>query len=135
MKKIHNAEELKIRIRELESQRIVDEQAMKSQFHETYEQFKPANILKNTVKEVTSSPAIRNNLLNLALGIGTGFLSKKLIVGKKSGLLKKTLGTVLQFGVTSLVSRSKENEEETDHKKGNLLKRIFSGNNKEKTER
>lgn len=127
MKKIHNAAELKNRILELESQRIVDEQAMKSQFHETYEQFKPANILKNTVKEVTSSPKFRHNLLNIALGIGTGFLSKKLIVGKDAGLVKKTLGTILQFGVTALVARSKSNEEETEHKKGGILKRIFSG--------
>src|SRR5687767_12655482 len=98
MKKIHNAAELKRRILELESQKIVDEQAMKAQFHETYEQFKPANILKNTVKEVASSPKFKQNLLNIALGLGTGFLSKKLVVGKNSGLLKKTLGTALQFG-------------------------------------
>jgi len=127
MKKIHSSAELKNRILELESKRIVDEQAMKRQFHETYEQFKPANILKNTVKEVTSSPTFRHNLLNIALGIGTGMLSKKLLVGKESGLFKKTLGTALQFGVTALVARSKESEEETSHKKGNLLKRIFSG--------
>ncbi len=125
-KKVHNAHQLKERIRELESQKILDEEALKSQFHETYEQFKPANILKNTVKEVTSSPKFKQNLLNIGLGLGAGMLSKKLLVNKSSSLWKKTLGTALQFGVTSLVARNKENEEETEKKKGGLLRRIFS---------
>lgn len=126
MKKIHKAAELKDAILELEAKKIVAEEALRRQFHETLETFKPSNIVKNTVSEVAASPQFKHNLLNLAVGLGAGYLSKKVTVGRKAGLLARTLGTALQFGITSLVVKNKANEEEVGHKKGNLLKRIFS---------
>ena len=126
MKKIHKAEELKNAILELEAKKIVAEEALKRQFHETVETFKPSNILKNTVSEVSASPQFKHNLLNLALGLGAGYVTKKIATGKKAGLLAKTVGTALQFGVASLIAKNKANEEEVGHKKGSLLKRIFS---------
>jgi hypothetical protein len=126
MKKIHNADDLKSAILELEAKKIVTEEAMKRQFHETLEILKPANIVKNTVSEVSASPQFRHNILNLALGLGAGYISNKIATGKKAGLLARTAGTALQFGVTSLIAKNKANEESVGHKKGNLLKRIFS---------
>ena len=126
MKKIHKAEELKSAILELEAKKIVTEEAMKRQFHETLETFKPSNVLKNTVSEVAASPQFKHNLLNLALGLGAGYITNKVAAGKKAGLLARTIGTALQFGVTSLVVKNKANEQELSHKKGNLLSRIFS---------
>ena len=126
MKKIHTSEDLKNAILELEAKKIVTEEALKRQFHETLETFKPANLLKNTVSEVSASPQFKHNLLNLALGIGAGYFTNKIAIGKKTGLLARTLGTALQFGVTSLVAKNKANEETVSHKKGGLLKRIFS---------
>ncbi len=127
MKKIHKAEELKFAILELEAKKIVSEEALKKQFHETLETFKPANILKNTVSEVSASPQFKHNILNLALGLGAGYLTNKIAVGKKAGLLARTAGTALQFGVTSLIAKNKANEEKVSHKRGSLLQRIFSG--------
>ena len=126
MKKIHKSEELKSAILELEAKKIVTEEAMKRQFHETLEIFKPSNILKNTVSEVSASPQFKHNILNLALGLGAGFVTNKIATGKKTGLLAKSLGTALQFGVASLIAKNKANEENIGHKKGGLLKRIFS---------
>ncbi len=130
MKKIHKASELKDAILELEAKKIVSEEALKKQFHQTIESFKPGNILKNTVSEVTASPLFKHNILNLALGLGAGYLTKKVAVGRKAGLLARTVGTALQFGVTSLIAKNKANEEKVSHKRGNLLSRIFSGNKK-----
>jgi hypothetical protein len=126
MKKIHKSEELKSAILELEAKKIVTEEAMKRQFHETIEIFKPANIVKNTVSEVSASPQFRHNILNLALGLGAGYISNKIATGKKAGLLARTAGTALQFGVTSLIAKNKANEDNVGYKKGSLLKRIFS---------
>src|SRR5215213_575066 len=99
MKKIHNSEELKNAIIELERKRNVEEAAIKYEFKQTCETLKPANILKNTVSEVAASPKFRHNILNIAIGLGAGYLSKKAVVGRSAGLLKRTLGTALQFGV------------------------------------
>lgn len=126
MKKIYKAEELKNAILELEAKKIVSEEALKRQFHETLETFKPSNILKNTVSEVAASPQFKHNLLNLAIGLGAGFITNKIAVGRKAGLFARTLGTALQFGVTSLIVKNKANEEALSRKKGGLLKRIFS---------
>ena len=43
-----------------------------------------------------------------------------------AGLLAKTFGTALQFGVASLIAKNKANEQNVGDKKGGLLKRIFS---------
>lgn len=126
MKKIYKAEELKNAILELEAKKAVTEEAMKRQFHETLEIFKPSNIVKNTVSEVSASPQFRHNFLNLALGLASGYVTNKIATGKKAGLLAKSLGTALQFGVTSLVTKNKANEKEVGSKKGSLLQRIFS---------
>lgn len=126
MKKIHNAGELQNAILELEAKKMVTEEAMKRQFHETLETFKPSNLLKNTVSEVAASPQFKHNILNLALGLGAGLITNKIAVGKKAGLLARTVGTALQFGITSLIVKNKANEAEVGHKKGGLLSRIFS---------
>jgi len=94
MKKILKAEELKNAILELEAKKIVSEEALKKQFHETVETLKPANIIKNTVSEVTASPQFKHNILNLVIGLGAGYLTRKVAVGRKAGLLARTVGTV-----------------------------------------
>lgn len=126
MKNIHTTSDLKRAIQDLERKQDMEELSLKNQFHETIESFKPSNILKNTVSEVAASPSFKHNLLNVVVGLGAGYLSKKLVVGKEAGLLKKGLGTALQFAVTSLVAKNKENDLEESHKKGGLLQRIFS---------
>ncbi len=122
---IHNSEDLKNAIADLEKRKDIEEAALKYEFHETYETYKPANLLKNTLTEVSASPKFRHNLLNVALGLGAGYLSQKLVIGRSAGLLKRLAGTALQFGVTSLVAKAGSNSTNSP-KKGNILKRIFS---------
>jgi hypothetical protein len=127
MKTINNSQDLKNAILELERKKDVEENELKEKFHETYESYKPANLLKNTMEEVAASPKFRHNLLNVAIGLGAGYLSKKLVIGKSAGIVKRVLGTALQFGITSLVA--KKGEQITDQlipKKKSLLKRILS---------
>src|SRR5687767_1160463 len=122
MKKIKNGDELKEVIAELEKKKDIDEAAMKYQFQETYESYKPANILKNTLTEVSASPKFRHNLFNVALGLGAGYLSRRLMVGRQAGLLKRIIGTAVQFGVTTLVAKKGSDEDPVTVKKGGLLK-------------
>jgi hypothetical protein len=127
-KPIHTTEDLKDAIAELERKNIDDESIIKYEVKEMYETYKPANILKNTLTEVSASPRFRHNLLNIALGLGAGFLSQKLVIGRSAGLLKRVLGTALQFGVTSLIAKRGIQDENGTYirKKGSLAKRIFS---------
>lgn len=126
--KIHNTEDLKGAIAALEIKKTVDETAIKEEFNGMYETYKPANILKNTLTEVSASPKFRHNLLNVALGLGAGYLSQKLVIGRSAGLLKRIAGTALQFGVTTLIAKRGVQVEDGSFpvKKGGLIKRIFS---------
>ena len=127
MKKIYNSQDLKNAILELERKKDVDELELKEQLSKTYETYKPANILKNTMEEVSASPKFRHNLLNVAIGLGAGYLSNKLVVGRSAGIVKRVLGTALQFGVTTLVAKKGDDVVDSlKPKKKSLFKRILS---------
>jgi len=127
---IANTTDLSTAIRRLERRRMVMEEDLKDHFHLLLEDLKPTNILKNTLHEVQESTPLKHNLLKVAVGLGAGYFSRKMIIGKSAGIVKKALGTALQYGITNFVAK-KEDKDEADEfdsqpKKRSLLKRIFS---------
>ena len=125
--KIANTTELDTAIKRLERKIKIQEAELQDHFHSLLVSLKPTNILKTTIHEVQGSPELKHNLFKVALGLGAGYFSRKMVVGKSAGLIKKALGTALQFGVTQFVA--KKNENETSYakpQKKSLLKRILS---------
>ena len=126
---VQNTADLKAAIKRLERKRTVIEDELQEKFSEMLETLKPANILKTTLHEVQESVPLKHNLLKIALGLGAGYFSRKLIVGKSAGIVKKALGTALQFGITHFVaSKGDDSEDDTtpkENKKG-ILRRILS---------
>lgn len=108
MQNITSATELKDAIRSLEETQSVQGRLLKEQFFIVVESIKPVNIIKNTFNEVVSSPDLMSNILTTTIGLTAGYISKKSIVGASGNLFKKLLGTILQFGVTTLVLRNPE---------------------------
>jgi hypothetical protein len=125
--KITSVADLNLAIEKLERKRILLEENIKEDVHAILEGLKPSNILKNTLHHFQESSEIRSNLLKVALGLGAGFFSKKLLVGKSAGMLKKTLGIALQYGIAALVAKKKDKEEKSgsDTKRKNLLEKIL----------
>lgn len=128
---IANTSDLETAIKRLERRKMILEEDMKDHMHIILESLKPGNILKTTLHEVQESTPLKHNLLKIAVGLGAGYFSRKMIVGKSAGLIKKALGTALQFGITQFVAK-KGNESDDkfsngySSKKKSLLKRIFS---------
>lgn len=83
----------------------VDLRLLKEQFHIAYESIKPINLIKNLVHDVSSSPEIKEDVVGNIMGLVTGFISKKLMVDKDSGTVKKVLETILQFAIGNVVSK------------------------------
>jgi hypothetical protein len=81
---------------------------MREQFFITYESLKPINLIKNTFGQVISSPEIKNDLFSTIIGLSTGYLTKKIIIGATPGPLKKIGGLLMQFAVTNVASRHAE---------------------------
>jgi hypothetical protein len=105
MQNIIDAAGLKNAIQLLEAEQADKGKLLKEQFFATYESFKPAKLLGNTLKEMIASPYLIENVIDTTIGIATGYLSKKIVVGVSSNIIRRLLGSALQLGVTSLVSK------------------------------
>jgi len=93
------------RIRVLSDRQSQELIVLREQFYITYDSLKPLNIIKNTFREVTSSGSVKNDLLGGALGLTTGFLSKKVLLGASHNPLALLAGTILQFAVGNVVAK------------------------------
>ena len=96
---------LKNEIELLEVEKAFQEQLLKEQFYATYESLKPVNLLRSTISEVASSPYLIDNVISTVVGLATGYLSKKIIVGASGNIFRKLLGFVTQLGVTNSVAQ------------------------------
>jgi hypothetical protein len=105
MQNITSAAGLKNAIQLLEVEQAIKGELLKEQFSKTYDGYKPVNLLQSALKDITASPNLINNIISTAMGLATGSLSKKIIVGSSSNMFRKLLGSLLQFGVTTIVSK------------------------------
>jgi hypothetical protein len=119
---INNSAELKEAIKLLEKQKSIQKERLTEQFHIAYESLKPINILKNSLNKVVNSPGVSDNIIDTSISLGAGLLSKKLLIGKSAGIVKKILGLALEFGVAGLVSK---NSDAIKSGSLNLLGKIF----------
>lgn len=106
MKKRNETDSLNEMILLQEKKYEMDLAALKDQFHVAYESVKPINFIKTLFHEVTTSPEIQSDLGTDLIGLGTGFISKKLLVDSSDSTIKKVLGTVLQFAIANVVSKN-----------------------------
>ena len=105
MQNISSIDDLKIAIQFLEAEQAIKGQQLKEQFLLTFDSLRPVNLLRSTLHDVVSSPNLRVDFLDTVIGLATGFLSKKIVVGASGNLIRKLFGSVLQFGVTNAVAR------------------------------
>ncbi len=108
MTKTTPKETLQESIRQLEIRQEQEGQELKAQFKATYESLKLVNLVKNSLKELTDSVEIKNNLFESIVSIVTGYLTKKLMISSTSNPFKKILGALIQLGVTNLVAKNAE---------------------------
>jgi hypothetical protein len=107
MENITSVIELKNAIQRLKVEQAIDEQLLKEQFYITFESLKPINLLRSTIYDITTSPHLTDSILGTATGLLTGYLSRKIVtIGASGNLFRRLLGTVLQLGVTNVVSQN-----------------------------
>ncbi|KJS05025.1 MAG: hypothetical protein VR77_09715 [Flavobacteriales bacterium BRH_c54] len=103
---ISNITELNAAILLLENKQTQEAILLKEQFNLTYESIKPINFIRSTFKELVTAPDFKEDLLNTSISLAAGYFSKKLAVGSTNNPLKQILGSFLQMGVTSVVSKN-----------------------------
>ena len=97
-------------ITRLKFRKIEEYEALKEQFHQTGQAFKPINILNETVKEFREAPNVKRNIFEAIFSIAGGYFSKKIVLGKTNSFGKNILGYLLQFAVTNFISKKVKSE-------------------------
>lgn len=108
MAKQKAVESLRESIRLLEIRQEKEGQDMKEHLKVTFESLKPANIIRHSLKELTSPSELKGNFLDAVVTLFTGYLTHKLLAGKNKNIFRKLLGIIMEFGVSSLVARNAE---------------------------
>ena len=107
MQKISNTAELKASIRELELKTQRQEAALKSDARSAAQSFRPANLLKSGVRQIReTTPDMKTTALNTFVGLAAGAITRKLVMGKNPNILRRTLGAVVQAGITRFIYKS-----------------------------
>lgn len=105
MGNIQSTDQLELAIEILETEHSDKGMLLKEQFNLTYESLKPLSLLKSAVKELTTSPYMAENAIGSVTGIATGYLSRRLIIGKSGNIFRKFLGAIIQYSITNFVAR------------------------------
>lgn len=105
MKTINATNTLQQMIVLLQKKQTLELMQLKDQYHYTYESLRPVNIIKSIFTDMTTSAELRGNLINNIVGISTGYLTKKVMLGATHNPFKRILGTLLQFVITNVVTK------------------------------
>ena len=125
-KSIRNSEELAEAIAVLELKAAAQKREVEEAYYVVSEEFKPLNLVKNGFRSVFSGEN-KGDLLNALIGVGSGLLSRKLILGKTNGFIGKTVGKAIQWGMAGLVS---QNADKIKEKAGGIIDRLFKHKSK-----
>ena len=106
MKNRSSTAELQNAIQLLEAEQAVKLKLMKDHFHLAYESLRPVNLIEGTLKDIASSPYLMDNIWGTAMGLATGYLSKKVVVGMSGSKLRRFFGAIMQLGITNLVAQN-----------------------------
>ncbi len=123
MQLISTSGDLKIAIQQLELQQAEELSLLKIEVLKTAESLKLINIIKDTFKEAVAIPDLKTGIINSAIGLTTGILAKKVILGKTLNPLSKLLGVALEMFVANKVSK---NAGEIKSIGNNIMKKIFN---------
>lgn len=99
---------LKDTIQLLETEQKIEGRLLKEQFYLTYESLKPVNLLRSSIRDVASSPHLIDNIIGTAVGLATGYLSKKIVIGTSGNIIRKFFGLLMQLGVTNTIAQHPE---------------------------
>jgi hypothetical protein len=124
-------EQLEFRILELEVQQKENLQLLKEDLQEIVENLTPLNLIKNVIADSEiSSENIGQNILNDAIGISSGYITKRLMFGSSNNPVKKVMGSMFQFIVAKFVSNQSERIEAIGEI---IMRKIGSSFSKDKT--
>ncbi len=105
MKPIDERIALKEKIAFLKNKQVEDFLVLKNQYHTTIDSFKPINLIKSSFQEAITSPGLKSNLINGAIGLGTTYLTKNLLNEDSLNPIKRVFGKVFKFALKNFIEK------------------------------
>lgn len=105
---ITNKKLLQERIERLHQEQAREWPLLKTEANLLFESMKPVNIVKDMLVELTKVPEIKHNILNSAIGMGAGYVSKRVLFGAHPSKVMSILGSFMEMSVSGLVSKNTE---------------------------
>lgn len=90
-----------------QKQQILD---IKSGLSNTAEYLKPSRLITRTMVELKEEPIFRSSIIQTTLSLFTGFLSRKVIVGKSDSFIRSMIGYISQMMITKVVAAEMDPE-------------------------
>lgn len=101
----HNTETLSLAILMLEKRKEMYFDDLKTHLEFSYKSLQPVNLVKSGIRELVGSPQIKKGIFSSLVGLAGGFITKKIIIGPAQGMIRNSIGTIMQIIMTNLVSR------------------------------
>ena len=114
MKNSNETETLRAAIVLLKEKKALELIQLKDQYHFTYESLQPVNIIKRAFGQMATSSEFKGNILSSVIGIASGYLTKKVLLGSTHNPVKRILGSILQFAITNVVTKQSEKKLDND---------------------
>jgi len=105
MHKATAAQAVKKSISVLELRQTEEGKLLKQQFTITFESIKPLNVLRKIISDISEPTDLKENMIQTAAGLFTGYISRKLLVRSSKNPLLRLAGVYLQYAVTNFVAK------------------------------
>lgn len=106
MKPIQSYDELVDRIKTVEHRQELEKEMVLTEFTLLKESLKPINVVRQFLRDFKESSDVKQDVLSGGLGLITGFLTNKFLLGKITGPLKTALTAIIPGLFTSVAVKT-----------------------------
>lgn len=118
------AQEIALRIEELEQKRLIHREEIKQQIVIIHASIQPVNLINKSLDQLIHSKQLKINLVDIAIGAASGLIAKKLVVRDSHSISKELLGDAVQL----FVAKEATQHSDAIRKVGmNLIRNLFRG--------
>ncbi len=92
-------------ILERERDHLAHGKLLKGEFQTAYKDLNPASFIVNGIKDAITTPQVKANLKNAAIGLGAGLLVKKVFTERTHNPVSKLFGLAMEIIVANLAAK------------------------------
>jgi len=104
MKELTPTQKLNSAIDILEKKQQREWQDVKNHFRKVTNELSPINLVKSTLEDL-NQPEIKSQVIQAFFSISSGYLTRKIFIGKSKNDFKKLIGYILQYIMTNFISK------------------------------